>query len=733
MSLKRPLKKGHIKPEINSETRGLMTNKKSRNMQLNKLLLLSCILFCFIHNKTKGQGASCGSADPFCTGTTYTFPATTGVANSGTFACLATTPNPAWYYLQVANTGDIVVNISQTDANGNGADVDFICYGPYTSQAAACSNQTGDCINSGTNPLSNNAGCNGNVVDCSYSSSANETCGIQGAVAGQWYMLMLTNYSNVAGNITFGQGNSGSGSGTTNCNILCNISDLTAIAGSCSPTTNTFDVTGVVTYAHEPTTGTLTITNTCTSATQVFNAPFNAGSESYTLTGLPANGAACIVKAIFSGDTLCKFIQNFTSPPTCVTCSVVAANNGPLCPGQSLNLTATPTAGATYSWTGPNGFSFSSQNPVITNVIPSMTGTYYVSVNVASPLCNTSDSTVVVINSAPLITVTSPSTCAGLPTTVQASGATSYIWSTGETTSGISVTGASATYTVVGTSNGCKDTAISTVTTYAHPVVNFTADKLSGCNPILVHFSADTSGLSGASFTWDFGDGTTGSGFTPSHDYSLNGCHTVTVTINLSSSCFSTDSIPCMIKVFPQPEASFIITPDEIDILAPTAYFNNSSMSSTIWLWDFGDNTSSFVENPSHTYNEIGTYPVTLYASNLDGCIDSSSFSVIINDYLSLYIPNSFSPNRDGINDFFYVYSHGVSTENFELLIFDRWGNSVFKTNDLYDGWNGTINNHDNLGLTGNIVEMDVYVYRVNYRDFKGKKRSATGQISLIR
>lgn len=891
---------------------------------MKKITFFILLLLQFSAQVIVAQGADCANADPFCTGTTYNFPASTGVADGGSFACLGSTPNPAWYYLNVATSGDIVINISQADASGSGLDVDFICYGPYSTLASACTNQTGDCLGPGTNPLSSNTDCSGMVVDCSYSTNATETCGIQGAVAGQWYMLLLTNFSDQPANITFSQGNSGAGAGSTNCAILCNMTGLTATPGACTPATNTYNVTGTITYSDAPTSGTLTVTNSCTGATQVFNAPFPATSQTYTLSGLPANGAACSVTAVFSGDPTCTLTQNFTAPAPCVVnclvntitatptacnsatqqynvsgsvsfsnppstgtltitsscggtpvvlnapftspaaytinglaadganctitagfsdsvtctntqtytapapcpvvcsissvtatpsacdpatnnyavtgsisfvnapttgtltvssscggtnqvfnapftsplayalnalssdgaacsltavfsadpactftqaytapascslCPVTAGNNGPLCAGQTINLTATTVPGATYSWTGPGGFVSALQNPTITNATPANSGVYTVSVNVAAPPCNSSSSTTVTINANPVVTVNSPITCVGVSTTLTAAGATSYSWSTGSSSNPINVPGTAATYTVIGTTNGCSDTATATVTTTTPPVVNFIADTLSGCNPLLVHFTADTTGNSGATYTWTYGDGSTGSGISPTHLYTTNGCQTVSLTISFGVGCSSSDTIPCMIDVFAQPNADFFYSPTSVDVLDPYVHFTNTSSNSNIWLWNFGD-TTSMAQNPDHIFPGIGTYPVTMYATNSDGCIDSVTHNVIINDIQTIYIPNSFSPNGDGVNEVFSIYSHGISTDNFELWIFDRWGNKLFYTQDLYEGWNGSKNNK------GEIMQEDVYVYRVNYRDLEGHKKKIIGHVTIVK
>ncbi|HRN41356.1 MAG TPA: hypothetical protein PK649_04680, partial [Vicingus sp.] len=205
------------------------------------------------------------------------FPNTTGVGNAGAFSCLSTTPNPIWYYLEVATTGNIDIFIQQTNGGGAGIDVDFALIGPYTSVAAACSNPTTGC-----------------VEDCSYSSSATETANITNAQAGEVYLLLLTNYSNQAGTITFNQTG---GSGATDCSIIsptCVISNVTATPSACNAS-NQYTVSGQVTFTDPPTSGTLTVSSSC-GGSQVFNAPFSS-PLAYNISGLTANGAACNVTA----------------------------------------------------------------------------------------------------------------------------------------------------------------------------------------------------------------------------------------------------------------------------------------------------------------------------------------------------------------------------------------------------------------------------------------------------
>lgn len=155
-----------------------------------------------LSNDSLAQGTTCAGADPFCTGTTYSFPNNTGTsAEAGpNYGCLLTQPNPAWYYLQIDQSGTIQMDISQVDGNGSGIDVDFIAYGPFGSPTGGCGSLT-----------------SGNTVDCSYSTAANETAVIPSATAGDYYLVLITNYSNVSGNITFAQTG---GTGSTDCSIV---------------------------------------------------------------------------------------------------------------------------------------------------------------------------------------------------------------------------------------------------------------------------------------------------------------------------------------------------------------------------------------------------------------------------------------------------------------------------------------------------------------------------------
>ncbi len=222
---------------------------------MNRFLFL-LIAGILVHSITIGQSGTCDGSDPFCTGTTYIFPAgvNTGIAEPGAnYGCLSTTPNPAWYHMKILEPGSITISMYSTPLR----DIDFILWGPFLDPVTPCV-----------------AGLTGNkIVDCSYSPSPTETCVIPNGQVGEYYILLITNYSNQPCNITFEKV---AGDGETDCTII--------------------------------------------------------------------------------------------PPPV--------SSNSPVCYSHTIELYADPYPGATYAWTGPNGFNSSQQNPSIPNANLNHSGTY---------------------------------------------------------------------------------------------------------------------------------------------------------------------------------------------------------------------------------------------------------------------------------------------------------------------------------------------------------------------
>ena len=148
-----------------------------------RLLTTIFSLFCL---SSFSQG-TCATALPISTGLTYSFPASTNTNAPGwltNYGCLGTAPNPAFYYMEISSNGSIDIDMSSNPS----VDIDFICWGPFSDCSNMCSQ-----VNTAS------------IEDCSYSPNNNETCNINGAIAGEIYLLMITNFSNQSTNITFSQ------------------------------------------------------------------------------------------------------------------------------------------------------------------------------------------------------------------------------------------------------------------------------------------------------------------------------------------------------------------------------------------------------------------------------------------------------------------------------------------------------------------------------------------------
>lgn len=398
------------------------------------------------------QNNLCANADPFCTDNgQYVFPA--GVdAGSGepgpNYACLSTRPNPAWYYMRIGNPGNIDIDMFSTPQK----DIDFCCWGPFTDPVEPC-----------PNGLTANK-----VVSCSYSSNATETCQIpSSALTGEYYILVITNYSNAECNITFSKTG---GNGTTDCSIM---------------------------------------------------------------------------------------------PP------VVWYENP--CHGGTLTLHAQEISGASYLWTGPNGFTSTETHPTIQNVSVNNSGTYQCSITVGS---STSDPMSIVVDVIPQLVVdfsTSNSLCAG---------------------NEISFTGS----------------------------VNTTP---AGHDNVITRWEK----------TWDFGDGSTPvSGANATHTYTSPGTYNVTYTVvaanNAEATCENTKTRSITINAIPEANAG---QNQNVNFENP-ATLTATAVSGATYMWQPAEKING---NPAmQTVQTVPLTETTTFTLTVtkNGCSDQDEVTIGVGD-----------------------------------------------------------------------------------------------------
>lgn len=428
-----------------------------------------------------------------------------------------------------------------------------------------------------------------------------------------------------------------------------------------------------------------------------------------------------------------------------ITIGGTFANAGPdvaICSGESTTLTA--SGGSVFLWsTGATSASIT--------VSPATTTTYMVTVTAA---CESVDSVTVTVNPLPIInaTATPSSILIGSSSDICAQGGNTYSWTsnppdatlTGQETNPCATVLPTVTtnYVVIGTdSNGCQNTASTTVTILLiTPVVNFWGDPLTGCVPLQVNFYDNSdSTSSGSTYYWDFGNGTFSYDQNPVAYYDHHGSYSVSLRVINPGGGAATLQKTDYVTSYPNPIAMFSSTPENsTTILDPYFHFYDYSLySPSEWYWTFGDGDYSNLQNTYHNYSEdnyyfqlpfmedTGTYTVTLIVSTEHGCKDTTSKTLRIEPAYSLIVPNAFTPNGDPINQDFCVKSFGVLKENYSIIIYNRWGQQVFYSNDLDECWNGkTSNTNDEIGT---------YVYKINFLDTQKIKHQKNGIVTIIK
>jgi len=321
--------------------------------------------------------------------------------------------------------------------------------------------------------------------------------------------------------------------------------------------------------------------------------------------------------------------------------------------------------------------------------------------------------------------------CEGEITTLTASSQGSgvgYSWDTGANTSSINVSpAASTTYSVTGTdAQGCSGTASAVVNVDPLPVVIFTADPLTGCDPTTINFTDQSTGNI-TIWDWEFGDGGISGLQNPSHTYGA-GTFSVTLSVTTAAGCQSTLTMSNYVTISPNPVAAFIANPAVTTEDDPTITFINQSTGATDYTWSFGDGTgvTDYSENPLYTYEGNGSFVVTLWVENEGGCTDSTSMIVVVKPTFTFYLANAFSPNGDGRNDVLRPFGTGWDTDSYSMRIYSRWGDLVFSTTDINHGWDGFMPN-------GAEAIQDVYSVIISIRGMDGKENHYYKGVGLIR
>jgi gliding motility-associated-like protein len=645
--------------------------------------------------------------------------------------------NDVWYTFTAQTTGSFSFVITPNNTSGSGDDYDWTVFNlsnatcadiPNNPSLEISCNSWGDALGfNGATGASTANGGSGNFNGPGTANGPPWNVDIP-VVAGNIYVMMVSNWSQstygytidfstssaqLFDNVppTIHQINSNISCGTTSIvfefseNILCSTiaaCDLELVGPDGIHTINS--INGVNCSAGGTQEKVFTIS---------FLPPISAGgSYSLNLNAASCNSVTDLCGNIAPSGGLPFTVNLFTTSMSTTPASCTAADGS-----ATVNVTGC-TGSCTYSW--------NTVPPQTTSTATNLSaGTYIVTITNGS--CTSTDTVVVstISNLSASITNIVNETCGmsdGSATVTPAGTAPfTYQWNTTPPQSSATATNLpSGNYLVTITdASGCTVTAGATITVGDGPtpvitVVNSHCDQADGTATVSV-----TGGSGNYTYLWSNGETTS------TITNLIPGVYSVTVDDGYCDSIATTTIINQH-----GPQADFWYHPDPITIDDALVTFVSSSTGAVSFEWNFGDNSGNFFgESVQHTYSTVGIYPVTLIVTDSYGCTDTLVVDVEVHDIYTIYIPNTFTPNGDGLNDYFHA--EGISWEpgTYEMIIYNRWGNIVYQTTDPSQYWNGGYNNNPDR----NLMIPSVYTYQIKVKGYNYREMVYIGRISLLK
>ncbi|MCE3225626.1 MAG: domain containing protein [Bacteroidetes bacterium] len=293
-----------------------------------------------------------------------------------------------------------------------------------------------------------------------------------------------------------------------------------------------------------------------------------------------------------------------------------------------------------------------------------------------------------------------------------------------------SVAGNYSATLIIGSTFGCYDTIIRPVIVNGLPTASMSISRACSGSAQQITFTDQSSisppwAISPTGYYWDFG----GFGFSVSKDTNIifpsQGLYNITHVVTSTNGCQS--SVTQSLNITPKPKAKFIYNNNNQQSLETNIAFIDSSKAAVGWSWDFGNGTTSNLQNPSSIYNANGSYTVALTITDQFGCTDTYTSVVRISNIVSeitQLIPNMISPNNDGQNDFWRLDFIEVYYKDADIEIYNRWGDLLFKSKGYKNAWDGS--------YKGSPLPVGAYYYTINLNDPKDDK-IYKGTITLLK
>lgn len=276
---------------------------------------------------------------------------------------------------------------------------------------------------------------------------------------------------------------------------------------------------------------------------------------------------------------------------------------------------------------------------------------------------------------------------------------------------------------------GCTESITEDITWFpVPPLIIIEPSTFIGCPPSEIEFVNLSSPIDDTyDIQWSFGDGGVDTSISPIYTYNTPGTFDVSIEITSPIGCFTSQSFPNLISIDSLPIADFTFTPEKADNFEPEVQFTDQSIRAAAWEWTFGEFGSTISQNPSYVFPDTGMIPVQLVITHRFGCLDTLIQFVDVEPKITYFLPNAFTPNEDGKNEFFRGGGFFRGIRDFNMKIMNRWGGIIFETQDPMEAWNGRKMNSGRLSPNG------VYLVYVSYTGPRGMPNEHKGYVTLIR
>jgi gliding motility-associated-like protein len=407
-----------------------------------------------------------------------------------------------------------------------------------------------------------------------------------------------------------------------------------------------------------------------------------SSSGTFTVQTIDANGCVSL-----SSQPINVVVNALPSAP-----QISSSGVSSFCDGDDVVLTSVPAAGVTWS----NGMS---NSPITVANSGQYTATFMDANGCESQPSSPLVLTVIPLAPTPVINADGATTfCFGDSVRLTCSTADTYAWSTGATGNSI-VVSSSGTYSVTTTDECPSADMTSELNVFVRPIPepNIASDTLIDCLPSVLNFSASPTGMGPFNYYWSFGDGSGSTAISPFYEYQNPGTYTIGLTVVDPVGCTGTESIVNKVRILPRAILDYTITPPTVSLSNANVEFSGLAPNSTNASWSIsgfnGLDTIPLIgfdtAYAQHTFSDTGLYIVQYTVTTAEGCEASVTDLVRVYEDFDMYVPLSFSPDGDGINDEFFPVLPGFEIEGYEFRIFNRWGRQIFMTYSTDSGWSG--------------------------------------------